>query len=152
MRRSLPLAGVALTDYLSENLGIEVNGVVASDYSATVEALGSGQADVIITDAGSLYNAIERFDAQLILRDVRFGATSYASVAFTNNPDKYCADEPVLATYPAGDVEFSYCNGIEDAVATGEGPAGLVDRRGNGCRAAGGHVACRLPVPRCRDA
>jgi phosphonate transport system substrate-binding protein len=114
-----------LTDYLSENLGIEVNGVVASDYSATVEALGSGQADVIITDAGSLYNAIERFDAQLILRDVRFGATSYASVAFTNNPDKYCADEPVLATYPAGDVEFSYCNGIEDAVATGEGPAGL---------------------------
>ena len=89
-----------LTDYLSENLGIEVNGVVASDYSATVEALGSGQADVISTDAGSLYNAIERFDAQLILRDVRFGATSYASVAFTNNPDKYCADEPVLAAGP----------------------------------------------------
>ncbi|NII87312.1 phosphonate transport system substrate-binding protein [Corynebacterium glutamicum] len=47
-----------LTDYLSENLGIEVNGVVASDYAATVEALGADQAQVIITDAGSLYNAI----------------------------------------------------------------------------------------------
>ncbi|PNK21841.1 ABC transporter substrate-binding protein, partial [Bacillus thuringiensis] len=90
-----------LTDYLSENLGIEVNGVVASDYAATVEALGADQAQVIITDAGSLYNAIEQYDAQLILRDVRFGATSYSAVAYTNNPDKYCDDAPVAASYAA---------------------------------------------------
>lgn len=116
-----------LTQYLSENLGIEVNGVVATDYAATVEALGSNQAQVIITDAGSLFNATERYDAQLILRDVRFGATSYASVAFTNNPDKYCAEAPVLATYAASGIELSYCNGIEaeGETATGTGPAGL---------------------------
>lgn len=116
-----------LTAYLSENLGIDVKGVVASDYAATVEALGTDQAQVIITDAGSLYNATERYDAQLILRDVRFGATSYASVAYTNNPDKYCDDEPVLSTYAASGIELSYCNGIEEAGAdaAGSGPAAL---------------------------
>jgi phosphonate transport system substrate-binding protein len=116
-----------LTAYLSENLGIEVNGVVATDYAATVEALGADQAQVIITDAGSLFNAIERYDAQLILRDVRFGATSYASVAFTNNPDKYCDDAPAMSTYAASDIQLSYCNGIETAGenATGTGPAAL---------------------------
>lgn len=116
-----------LTSYLSENLGIEVNGVVATDYAATVEALGADQAQVIITDAGSLYNAIEQYDAKLLLRDVRFGATSYASVAFTNNPDKYCESAPVKSTYAASGIELSYCNGIEQAgeTATGKGPAGL---------------------------
>lgn len=116
-----------LTTYLSENLGIEVNGVVATDYSATVEALGSDQAQVIITDAGSLYNATERYDADLILRDVRFGATSYASVAYTNNPDKYCDDAPVMVTYAASETQLSYCNGIEPGGenASGQGPAAL---------------------------
>src|SRR5699024_3680770 len=79
-----------------------------------------------ITDAGSLYNAMEQFDAELILRDVRFGATSYAAVALTNNPDKYCDDEVVTATYEASGDEFTYCNDIEPgSEATGEGPAGL---------------------------
>lgn len=116
-----------LTTYLSENLGIEVEGVVASDYAATVEALGTDQAQVIITDAGSLYNAIERYDAELILRDIRFGATSYAAVAYTNDPDKYCDDEPVMSTYAASGIELSFCNGIEEAgaEATGSGPAGV---------------------------
>ncbi|MGB4780181.1 phosphate/phosphite/phosphonate ABC transporter substrate-binding protein [Microbacterium sp.] len=129
-----------LTAYLSDGLGIEVKGVVASDYAATVEALGTDQAQVIITDAGSLYNAIERYDAQLILRDVRFGATSYASVAYTNDPDKYCDDAPVTATYAASDIELSYCNGIEEAgsTAAGQGPAGLdaLEKIGDGAKVA----------------
>ena len=115
-----------LTAYLSENLGITVNGVVANDYAATVEALGADQAQIVITDAGSMYNAIQQYDAKLILRDVRFGATSYASVAYTNNPDKYCDGDVTTATYAANGAEFSYCNGIEpEAAATGTGPAGL---------------------------
>lgn len=115
-----------LTAYLSDGLGIEVHGVVANDYNATVEALGANQAQVIITDAGSLFNAIERYDAQLVLRDVRFGATSYASMAMTNDPDKYCSDEPVTATYEATGEDLLYCNGTETAdAAAGEGPAGL---------------------------
>ena len=116
-----------LTTYLSEDLGIEVKGVVASDYAATVEALGSDQAQVIITDAGSLFTATERYDAELILRDVRFGATSYASVAYTNNPDKYCDAAPIMSTYAASGIELSYCNDIEPAGedASGQGPAAL---------------------------
>ena len=100
---------------------------MATDYAATVEALGADQAQVVITDAGSLYNAIERYDAELILRDVRFGATSYASVAYTNDPDTYCDDEPVMATYDASGIELSYCNGIEEAGASamGSGPAAI---------------------------
>jgi len=116
-----------LTSYLSDGLGIKVEGVVASDYAATVEALGADQAQVIISDAGSIYQAMEQYDAKLVLRDVRFGATSYASVGFTNNPDKYCAEAPVKATYAASGIELSYCNGIEQAGenATGKGPAAL---------------------------
>src|SRR5690606_7210912 len=60
-----------LTSYLSDELGITVKGVVADNYAATVEALGADQAQVIITDAGSLYHAINQYDAELILRDVR---------------------------------------------------------------------------------
>ncbi|WP_125100093.1 PhnD/SsuA/transferrin family substrate-binding protein [Leucobacter chromiireducens] len=116
-----------LTTYLSEGLGIEVEGVVASDYAATVEALGAEQAQVIIADAGSLFHATQQYDAELVLRDVRFGATSYAAVGFTNNPDKYCAEAPVKARYAASDIELLYCNGIEQAGtdATGQGPAGI---------------------------
>jgi len=116
-----------LTKYLSDGLGITVHGVVATDYAATVEALGAGQAQAIITDAGSLYNAITRYGAKLVDRDVRFGATSYASVAFTNNPDKYCSTPPVKANYAAGPAELSYCNGIEKegGDATGTGPAAI---------------------------
>lgn len=116
-----------LTESLSKDLGIEVKGVVASDYATTVEALGSDQAQVVITDAGSLFNATEQHDAKLILRDVRFGATSYAGVAYTNNPGKYCADKPVTVKYAASGIDLSYCNGIEKAGAdaAGKGPAGI---------------------------
>lgn len=116
-----------LTGYLSENLGIEVNGVVASDYAATVEALGADQAQVIITDAGSLYHATEQYGAELVLRDVRFGATSYSAVAYTNNPEKYCDAEPIKANYAASGIELSFCNGIEEegADSTGQGAAGI---------------------------
>jgi len=33
-----------LTDFLTEELGIEVTGVVSKDYQASVEAMGAGQA------------------------------------------------------------------------------------------------------------
>ncbi|WP_029149512.1 phosphate/phosphite/phosphonate ABC transporter substrate-binding protein [Microbacterium indicum] len=116
-----------LTEYLSDGLGIDVHGVVANNYAATVEALGADQAQVIISDAGSLYNAIQQYGAKLIDRDVRFGATTYSAVAYTNDPDKYCDDDPVMATYEASGIELSYCNGLEEAgaSATGEGPKGI---------------------------
>lgn len=115
-----------LTDYLSEELGIKVEGVVTKDYQATVEALGSGQAQIAITDAGSMAAAEDMYDAHAVLQDVRFGASQYASEFFTNNPDKYCADEPVMATYGATGQEMLYCNGVASGEDnTGVGPVAV---------------------------
>ena len=112
-----------LTDYLSAELGITVEGVVTKDYQAAVEAIGSGQAQIAIADAGSLAAAEDLYGAHAVLQDVRFGASSYASQAFTNNPDKYCDDEPVEATYAATGQTFLYCNGVASGEEnTGVGP------------------------------
>ena len=119
-----------LTDYLTEELGIEVEGVVTRDYQAAVEAIGSGQAQIAIADAGSLAAAEDRYGAHAVLQDVRFGASQYAAQFFTNNPDKYCDDEPVEATYAASGQSFLYCNGVaEGEENTGVGPV-AVDKLG----------------------
>ncbi|MDN4472513.1 phosphate/phosphite/phosphonate ABC transporter substrate-binding protein [Demequina zhanjiangensis] len=117
-----------LTDYLTEELGIEVTGVVTKDYQAAVEAIGSGQAQIAIADAGSLAAAEDLYGAHAVLQDVRFGASSYASQFFTNidNADKYCADEPVEATYAASGQTFLYCNGVASGEEnTGVGPVSV---------------------------
>ncbi|WP_284327281.1 PhnD/SsuA/transferrin family substrate-binding protein [Demequina litorisediminis] len=115
-----------LTDYLSEQLGITVEGVVTQDYQAAVEAIGSGQAQIAIADAGSLAAAEDMYGAHAVLQDVRFGASSYAAMAFTNNPDKYCEDEPVEATYAATGQTFLYCNGTASGEEnTGVGPVAM---------------------------
>ncbi|WP_061962368.1 phosphate/phosphite/phosphonate ABC transporter substrate-binding protein [Demequina flava] len=112
-----------LTDYLSAELGLTVEGVVTQDYQAAVEAIGSGQAQIAIADAGSLAAAEDMYGAHAVLQDVRFGASQYASMYFTNNPDKYCDDEPVAATYAASGQEFMYCNGVASGEDnTGAGP------------------------------
>ncbi|MFW7415689.1 phosphate/phosphite/phosphonate ABC transporter substrate-binding protein [Demequina sp. SO4-18] len=115
-----------LTDYLSEELGLTVEGVVTKDYQAAVEAIGSGQAHIAIADAGSLAAAEDLYGAHAVLQDVRFGASQYAAQAFTNNPDKYCDDEPVEATYPATGQTFLYCNGVASGDDnSGVGPVGF---------------------------
>src|SRR5699024_6894799 len=112
-----------LTAYPSEGLGIEVNGVDANDYAATVEALGADQSQVIITDAGSLFNAMEQFNADLMLHDVRVGGTSLAAEAVDNNPDKCCEDWVLTAPYAASGHAFSHCTATEPGDRAGrEGP------------------------------
>jgi len=117
-----------LTDYLSDQLGITVSGVVTKDYQAAVEAVCSGQAQIAIADAGSLAAAQDQCGAFPVLQDERFGASSYASEYFTNiaNADKYCTDEPVKATYAANGASYLYCNGVADGDKnTGVGPVGM---------------------------
>jgi len=72
-----------LVNYLSETLGMPVEGVVTQGYTGLVTAMETGQAHV-----GA------------------FG--SFGMQWFTNNPDKYCADTPV--ENPDG---FLTCNGTE---------------------------------------
>lgn len=115
-----------LTDYLSEELGIEVEGVVTKDYQAAVEAIGSGQADIAIASAAQLASAEDMYGAHAVLQDERFGADSYAGQFVTNNPDKYCKDEPVASTYAASGADYLYCNGTATPEENkGQGPKGL---------------------------
>ena len=105
---------------------MEVEGVVTKDYQAAVEAIGSGQADIAIASAAQLASAEDMYDAHAVLQDERFGADSYAGQFVTNNPDKYCEDEPVKSTYAASGAEYLYCNGTATADENkGQGPKGL---------------------------
>ena len=105
-----------LEDALSERLGIPVKGVITQDYQAAVEAIGSNQAQIGMLPSLQMSQACDRYQAVPALQSVRKDKTSYAAQFFTNNPDKYCADEP---TPDANGMLF--CNGTE----SGQGPAGL---------------------------
>ena len=104
-----------LTDFLTEELGIEVTGVVSKDYQAAVEAMGAGQAQIGFLPSLQLWQANDMYDAEVVLQTERNGNISYPAQFMTNNPDKYCDDEPVERD------GMLFCNGA-DAM---QGPAGL---------------------------
>lgn len=104
-----------LTDYLSDELGIEVTGVVSKDYQAAVEAMGAGQAQIGFLPSLQLWQANDMYGAEVVLQTERNGNISYPAQFMTNNPDKYCDDVPVERD------GMLFCNGA-DAMT---GPAGL---------------------------
>ncbi len=103
-----------VADYLSEQLGIPVEGVVSSDYTGLVTAMETGQAQIGAFGPFALLQARDRADAEIILQSVRRGSPSYHTQFMTNNPDKYCEDEVV-----EDEDGYKYCNGTLDA---DEGP------------------------------
>ncbi|MBM7097519.1 phosphate/phosphite/phosphonate ABC transporter substrate-binding protein [Bacillus sp. H-16] len=66
-----------LTERLSEELGIEVDGRVMTNYSALVEAMGSGQVQIGFIPAFGYVLANERHDIEVILKSLRAGDDSY---------------------------------------------------------------------------
>lgn len=109
-----------LAALLSERLGVEVDALVPSDYAGVIVALQSGQAHI----AGGLgpaqmVQAADTAGADLILQSVRFGSSQYVTQWFTNNPDEFCADEPV-----ANEDGFLFCNGVNEAEGPTDGPIG----------------------------
>jgi phosphonate transport system substrate-binding protein len=112
-----------LADLLSEQLGVTVEALVPTDYAGVIVALESGQAQI----AGGLgprqmVQAEDQADAELILQAERFGSLLYVTQWYTNDPDTYCADEPV-----ADEDGFLFCNGVLDATGPEVGlrlPAG----------------------------
>lgn len=104
-----------LTDYLTEELGIDVTGVVSKDYQAAVEAMGAGQAQIGFLPSLQLWQANDMYDAEVVLQTERNGNITYPAQFMTNNPDKYCDDTPVERD------GMLFCNGA-DAMT---GPAGL---------------------------
>lgn len=90
-----------LTDFLTETLSekagrtITVEGFVPQDYTGLVAAMETGQAHIGAFGPFSLLQARDRAGAEIILQSVRFGSPTYHTQWFTNQPDKYCDDEPV---------------------------------------------------------
>ena len=117
-----------LAEYLTEQLGIPVEGTVTNDYTGLVTAMETGQAQIGALPPYGLIQAIDRADAEVILQSERNGSGTYHTQFFTNNPDKYCADEPEENVRIVNDEEVTYlnCNGTAHGPTdTPEGPTGL---------------------------
>ncbi|MGH2451808.1 MAG: phosphate/phosphite/phosphonate ABC transporter substrate-binding protein [Candidatus Limnocylindria bacterium] len=107
-----------LSQYLSDQAGrtITVEGFVPQDYTGLVAAMETGQAHIGAFGPFSLLQARDRAGAEIILQSVRFGSSTYHTQWFTNQPDKYCEDDPV-----ENDDGMLGCNGTVEA---SEGPIG----------------------------
>jgi phosphonate transport system substrate-binding protein len=105
---------VALASALSEQAGreITVEGVVPSDYTGLVTAMETDQAQIGAFGPFSLLQARDRAGAEIILQSERFGSATYHTQFFTNQPDKYCDDKPVVIDAETG---WRNCNGTADA-------------------------------------
>jgi phosphonate transport system substrate-binding protein len=105
-----------LADYLTDELGIPVDSFVPNDYTGLIAAMEAGQADIGAFGPFSLLQAQDVAGAEIILQSARDGAVTYHTQWMTNDPDKYCEDEP-----QANEDGFLFCNGTLEAE---EGPAG----------------------------
>jgi phosphonate transport system substrate-binding protein len=104
-----------LVAYLSEALGIPVEGVVTTDYTGLVTAMETGSAHIGAFGPFGLVQAMERAGVVPILQTERDGQVTYHTQWFTNDPQKYCLDEPV-----ENDEGFLTCNGT-DVIDTEDG-------------------------------
>lgn len=66
-----------LADRLSEELGIEVQGQVMTNYTALVEAMGSNQVQVGFIPAFGYVQANEQYGVEVILKSIRYGSGTY---------------------------------------------------------------------------
>ncbi|HJP70383.1 MAG TPA: phosphate/phosphite/phosphonate ABC transporter substrate-binding protein [Candidatus Limnocylindria bacterium] len=118
-----------LADFLSEELGITVEGTVTNDYTGLVTAMETGQAQIAALPPFGLLQAMDRAGAEVILQSERNGSGTYHTQFFTNDPDKYCTvSEPEENTrvIEDEDVTFLNCNGTaRENEDTPEGPIGL---------------------------
>jgi len=118
-----------LADYLSEQLGIPVEGFVSNDYTGMVTAMETGQAQIAALPPFGLLQAMDRAGAEVILQSERFGSGTYHTQFFTNDPDTYCTVSPPeenTRVIEDEEVTFLNCNGTaRENDETPEGPIGL---------------------------
>jgi len=81
-----------LATILSDALGIEVSGIVQTDYTALGVALGNGEAQIGALAPANYVLASRQFDnIELLAQSVRFGSSTYHAQYFTNDPS-VCGD------------------------------------------------------------
>ena len=113
--------GEKLADLLAEELDRDVEAYVSDNYAGLVTAMQTGQAHIGMFGPIALVQAVDQADADVVLQAVRYGSDTYVTQWFTNDPDTYCLDEPVMGTSAGGEHEMLFCNGTDEAE---EGPIG----------------------------
>lgn len=68
-----------LAQMLSEKLLIPVETFVSTNFVGLVEAVGTGRVDIGLFGPAALVQAVDRYDAEVILASVRFGSNTYKS-------------------------------------------------------------------------
>jgi phosphonate transport system substrate-binding protein len=87
-------------DFLSAELGIEVEGVVTQDYNGLVVAMGAGQADLGAFGPFGYVQADALYPDQIevLIQSVRFGSGTYHGQWFTNDAS-ICEEAPVPGAF-----------------------------------------------------
>lgn len=85
-------------DVLEGALGIDVEGVVTTDYTGLVTAMGTGEADLGAFGPFSYVLGKDEFgNMEALIQSIRFGSPTYHGQWFTNDPS-ICAEPPVEGT------------------------------------------------------
>ncbi len=82
-------------EFLSAELGIEVEGVVTPDYNGLVVAMGAGQADFGAFGPFGFVQAQAQYPTlEVLMQSIRFGSATYHGQWFTNDAS-ICDETPV---------------------------------------------------------
>ena len=85
-------------DVLEDALGIEVEGVVTTDYTGLVTAMGTGQADLGAFGPFGYVLAQQQFgNMEVLIQAIRYGAATYHGQWMTNDPS-ICDSPPQSGT------------------------------------------------------
>lgn len=110
----LVLDAEELGTLLSEELGHPVTTNVSDSYTALVLAMQSEQAHIGMFGPIALVQAADQAGAEIVLQSVRYGASTYHTQWFTNDPDRFCETDVVEVENEDGSV-YTYCNGTSEA-------------------------------------
>ena len=106
-----------IMDVLSADLGIEVEGVVTTDYTGLVTALGTGKADLGAFGPFGYVLAQQQFgNMEVLIQAVRYGSATYHGQWMTNDPS-LCDTAPESATALENTADGVAQVGALDAVA-----------------------------------
>ena len=106
-----------IMDVLSADLGIEVEGVVTTDYTGLVTALGTGKADLGAFGPFGYVLAQQQFgNMEVLIQAIRYGSATYHGQWMTNDPS-LCDTAPESATALENTADGVAQVGALDAVA-----------------------------------
>ena len=106
-----------IMDVLSADLGIEVEGIVTTDYTGLVTALGTGKADLGAFGPFGYVLAQQQFgNMEVLIQAIRYGSATYHGQWMTNDPS-LCDTAPESATALENTADGVAQVGALDAVA-----------------------------------